>query len=201
MNKLMKILERNWLFVCCLPVMTSIAIGGCDLFEEESIGVVDDNSNKELSNSNDDNNDSNNYQCPWSEPEDLLFTPGAILDEILATVAPLSIESIRQDLDCLSELFAKQYAGSHYYDNNGYSLVNEIEKYSNSIDAPMNQLELMKNVLELHRQAYDVHLGYHLLTVDTSANIVQHSESLPYYLVERLSLEFKKEGCLCRTDR
>ena len=68
--------------------------------------------------------------CSWNEPNDLLINS---LDEINGTLRPLSLEELQSDLDCLKNIFQKQYIAEHIYNNENVFLLDQVRNFSTSL--------------------------------------------------------------------
>ena len=97
--------------------------------------------------------------CPWDTPDDLLVDRER---DTLRAPPTLTVCEAREDLDCLAQIFAKQYVATPVFEAQGISLVERVQALRDRIDGPIAAIDLVPKLGALHEGTLDRHAYYSL---------------------------------------
>jgi hypothetical protein len=116
-----------------------------------------------------------NTKCPWTKNEDLIVSS---LDKIITDSRIVSVQDIRQDLDCLKAVLSKSYAGAYHYQQQGISFPERLDSLSAALTHDLSLTELLEQLIKIHDGAPDSHLSYSFVLPEDQVKRAQPEYSI-----------------------
>ena len=127
--------------------------------------------------------------CPWQQPDDLLLQQEAWNASARSRISP---EAIKQDLDCLKNIFTHEYVAAYYYRDVKPPLAARVDALAATIDETMDQQELATRLFAMHQNLFDMHMSYYRPFNENEMAYAGFGKNYMFYV----PLHFEKKGDL-----